>query len=162
MSMSVEGLGQRLYYAAVPLVLIIGILIAVWMALFSDSEKKSQGLNLPFFDYQAPENVPVYSDILLNRTSVQPVRDIFLMDSISGKQENLLELHEVALGMVILKGEKRFCLTNGELFKEGESGNAFTVRRIESNGVWYQIGQKEIFLQAGEKVNVDSEGNVRE
>lgn len=161
MSMSIKDLGERLYFAAVPLFLIFSTLLVLWLTLFNDSER-SRGVNLPRFDYKPPANETVQSDVVIHSDPVKPQRDIFLINRGSKKEEQPLEMHEVALGLVIVKGNKRFCLTNGVLFEKGQGGLGFIVHRIEANGVWYRIGDRDIFLQTGEKVNVDGDGNVRE
>lgn len=161
MSMSVKGVEERFYFAIVPLALVVGTALAVWFALFSDSDQKLPGVTLPFFSYQAPENKMAAYHVDLDHTSDKPIREIFHVAAGAKQKEQSLDVNEVALGMVIVKGKKRFCLTNGIMYKEGEGNGDFTVHSIQSNGVFYQIGDKTVFLQAGENVNVDGEGNVR-
>ncbi len=162
MSGAVNDLWGKLYFVAVPFALVVGITLALWLALFNDAERKSRKIPLPFFDYQIPDTESVHKVTPLDVPQETTARGIFHVDTISSKPEQVLDLHEVALGLVIVSGEKRFCLTNGVLYKEGEGGSGFIVRKIESNGVWYQFGNKDTFLQTGEKVNIDGEGKVRE
>lgn len=162
MSMSVTDMGQRLRFVAVPLVLLLGVLLVFWLIFFSGSRQLSQGITLPVFEYRAPGSDSADTKKPLDKKIDRTVRDIFQIGMVSEIKEQSLDLNEVALGLVIIKGDKRFCLTNGLLFKEGGQGNGFTVDRIESNGVWYQVGNRTLFLETGEKVNVDAEGNVRD
>ncbi len=162
MSMSVEGVEERLCFAIVPLTLVVGTALAVWFALFSNSDQKMPGVTLPFFSYQAPEGKTAAYHVDLDHTSDMPIREIFHVAAGAKQKEQSLDVNEVALGMVIVKGKKRFCLTNGVMYKEGEGNGYFTVHSIKSNGVLYQIGDETVFLQAGENVNVDGEGNVSE
>ena len=67
---------------------------------------------------------------------------------------------ELALGLIAVKGQRRFCLTNGVMLAEGESGNGFLVYRIEENRVWYKIGKSLLYLQPGDRISVDTEGNI--
>ncbi len=162
MSMSVKGVEQRIYFAIVPFTLVIGTALAVWFALFSNGDKKMDRVTLPHFNYQAPERTTARFHVDLDHSSSEPDREIFLVSSRTVGKKKSLDMNEVTLGLVIVKGQKRLCLTNGVLYREGEGNDDFTVQSIKSNGVLYQIGDETVFLQAGEKVNVDGEGNVRE
>ncbi len=163
MSMSLKNAGRWLYFAAVPLACVAGTSVAVWLAVFSYTDSHRQRISLPVFDYSAAKGrLPVEEIAVKSREPVQHVRDFFQTDTVAGKQELTLDFQKIALGMVIVKNDKRFCLTNGIQYGEGQGGSIFTVHRIEPNGVWYLVGMKKIFLQTGEKVNVDGDGNVRE
>ncbi len=162
MSMSVKGVEQRIYFAIVPFTLIVGTALAVWFALFSDADKKMDRVTLPHFSYQAPGEKSAKFHVDLDHGSKEPVREIFHVAAGAVEKERSLDMNEVALGLVIVKGQKRFCVTNGVMYKEGEGNEDFTVHSIKSNGVLYQIGDEAVFLQAGDNVNVDGEGNVRE
>jgi hypothetical protein len=160
--MSLKDLGQWLFFATVPIVLVLGTLVAIWLTLFIDLENEAQKISLPVFHYQSPERADITQAVDHKRNYTSAGQDIFKIETTLAHQEQELELHQVALGMVIVKDDKRFCLTNGLLYKEGAKGSGFTVHRIETDGVWYQVGSKKIFLQAGQKVNVDGKGNIRE
>ena len=162
MSMSVKGIEQRIYFVLVPFTLVVGTALAVWLALFSDADEKTSRVTLPHFTYQAPEGNVETFHVDLDHNSGDAVREIFQVAAGTVEKERSLDMNEVALGLVIVKGQKRFCLTNGVMYKEGEGNDDFTVHSIKSNGVLYQIGDDTVFLQAGENVNVDGEGNVRE
>ncbi len=163
MSMSIENLGPRLYFAMVPLFLIVSTAIVVWATLFSDSGDSTRKISLPSFEYQAPEKTSKNDILSQKQQAVSPPRDIF---QVKAKPKtgtpSPLDLHEISLGLVIVTEEKRFCLTNGVRYTTGEGNLDFTVLRIETNGVWYLVGKREIYLQPGDKVNVDGQGNVRE
>lgn len=162
MSMSVKELEQKIYFVIVPLVLLVGTTIAVWLALFNNSDMNGLKVTLPFFSYQVPETAPATSSVDIEQDKKYAVRDIFKVVTGPEKQMQSVDTHQVDLGLVIVKGEKRFCLTNGVLYKEGEGNDDFTVHSIESNGVRYQVGNTIIFLRTGESANVDGDGNIRE
>ena len=162
MPMSVKRFGQWLYFALVPIVLLAGTSVAVWLAVFGHADDQARPPALPYFNYQAPEKALLVQQPGLVLNSSQTQKDLFRIDTTAGNLEQQLELNDLALGMIIANDNKRLCLTNGVLFHEGDKGNGFTVDRIESHRVWYQIGSRKIFLRIGEKVTIDSEGNVQE
>jgi hypothetical protein len=159
--MSVKALEQKVYFVLVPLLLAAGTGIAVWLALFNEPEGIEELVTLPFFSYQVPEKTAIHSPTDMQHIPGTPVREIFSITAAPGKNEQLLSTHEVGLGIVVVMGDKRFCLTNGVIYKEGEGNSDFTVHTIEANGVRYQIGDKTVFLQAGERLTVDGAGNIR-
>ncbi len=160
MSINVEFIQKKLYFATVHLLLAAGISLAVYLALSGYFGKEDRpGVALPFFtgiDSAEETLSKLQTDIISQNW--QPERNIFSSAAVAPEQSetetktDLLETgkYKISLGLIIVKGKKRFCLTNGVLLGEGEGGSHFMVTRIEPDGVWYRIGDKDIHLQVGE------------
>lgn len=169
MSNSVKDLSVRFKFATVPLALILTSGISIWFgAIHSKTDFQSSPLRLPDFNYQAgtqksitalPAPLPVKK--IPSLTLEEPRRNIFGFTTVAKKEETNLEIMELALGLIVVKGKQRFCLTNGVMLAEGEAGNGFLIYRIEENRVWYKIGAALLNLHPGDKVSVDAEGNIR-
>jgi hypothetical protein len=176
MSLSVNHLSERLYFAAIPLTLVLTGGIALWFgAIHSKSQFQNSSLQLPGFNYQEtqpdPDTQPADSKPATKRISLEsnePQRNIFgtstvaVAVAVDEKEEQSLEIMELTLGLIVVKGKSRFCLTNGVMLAEGAAGNGFLVHRIEENRVWYKVAEALLYLRPGDKVNVDAEGNIRE
>ena len=169
MSVSIKDLGERLYFATVPLVLVLAGIVAIWFgAIHSQSSFQRSPLRLPDFNYQAmeqnsigslPAHLPEKKTHSL--TLKEPRRNIFGFTTVAKKEETNLKIMELALGLIVVKGKQRFCLTNGVMFAEGEAGKGFLIYRIEENRVWYKIGEALLYLQPGDRISVDAKGNIR-
>ncbi len=170
MSVSVKNLGERLYFAAIPLALVLTSSVAIWFgAIHSKAEFQTSPLRLPDFNYQAGEQKsvstlppPLHEKMFPSHTLKEPHRNIFGFSTVAKKEETSLEIMELALGLIVVKGKQRFCLTNGVMLAEGEAGNGYLIHRIEANRVWYKINEALLYLQPGERISVDAEGTIRE
>ena len=169
MSITIKDLNERLYFAAIPLALFLTSGIAIWFgAIHSKSEFQSSPQRLPAFNFQAGELkvIPALPD-LQTEQKISPLslrksqRNIFGFSTVSKKEEKSLEIMELALGLIVVKGKQRFCLTNGVMLTEGEAGNGFQIHRIGENRVWYKIGETLLSLHPGDKISVDTGGNIR-
>jgi hypothetical protein len=154
---------------AVPVSLVLASAVAIWFGAIRDSQFQESSLRVPGFDYRAdtreynkqkPSPLPD-KETSPSFKSEEPRRNIFGFSTVAKKEEKNLEIMELALGLIAVKGQRRFCLTNGVMLAEGESGNGFLVYRIEENRVWYKIGKSLLYLQPGDRISVDTEGNIR-
>jgi len=168
MSLSVKDLRTRLCFVAVPVSLVLASAVAIWFGAIRDSQFQESSLRVPGFDYRAdtreynkqkPSPLPD-KETSSSFKSEEPRRNIFGLSTVAKKKEKNLEIMELALGLIAVKGQRRFCLTNGVMLAEGESGNGFLVYRIEENRVWYKIGKSLLYLQPGDRISVDTEGNI--
>lgn len=170
MSSSIKDLTQRLSFATIPVALVLASAAAIWLgAIHSKSKFQSPPLRLPSFNFQASEqrstsHLPTAqpekkrSSHALRETH----KNIFGIGTVAIKEESALEIMELALGLIVVKGENRFCLTNGVMIAEGGKGMGFQVHRIEENRVWYRVGESFLSLQPGERKSIDTEGNISE
>ncbi len=154
-----------LYFATVPLLLLTGTALAAGLALSGYFvEDNRQRVSMPFFQGLSAmeEKPPLLTIATIRQPRQQPGRDIFSSviavpepKEITTRTDQQLELNEIFLGMTIVKGTQRFCLTNGVLMREGEGNNNFIVKSIEPDGVWYRVGDRDVFLYTGEKIYLD-------
>jgi len=169
MSISIKDLNERLYFVVIPLTLILTSSIAIWFgAIHSKSEFQSSPLPLPAFNFQAGEQesiavlpVPRPEEKGLSLSLKESQRNIFGFSTVAKKEESSLDIMELALRLIVVKGNQHFCLNNGVILAEGEAGNGFLIHRIEENRVWYKIGETLLYLHPGDKISVDTEGNIR-
>lgn len=166
MSIDVEFIQKKLYFATVHLLLGVGVALAVYLSLSGYFGKEDrQGVALPFFmgiDYK--EEAPARLQTGIIRQHWQSERDIFSSVAVIPEQDKTeikptimgAEKYTISLGLIIVKGDKRFCLTNGILLGEGEGGSNFMVTRIETDGVWYRVRDRDIRLQVGETIYIDT------
>lgn len=168
MSMSVKDLRTMLFFAAVPITLMLASSAAIWFGAIREPQFQKQPLLVPEFNYQA--NTQDYNNQIstplpgIEPSSLnlkEPQRNIFGFSTVAKKEEKNLTIMELALGLIVVKGQRRFCLTNGVMLAEGEAGNGFLIHRIEENRVWYKIGDALLYLQPGDRISVDTEGNIR-
>ena len=61
------------------------------------------------------------------------------------------ELREINLTTIAAGKKGRYCLVNGTIFWEGQSGDGFTVKAILASGVTFQVGNEEFALVPGQK-----------
>ncbi|MBL4904186.1 MAG: hypothetical protein JKY62_16295 [Desulfocapsa sp.] len=159
MSLSVKDLRTRLCFVAVPVSLVLASAVAIWFGAIRDSQFQESSLRVPGFDYR--KDTQEYKEPSTTFKSEEPRRNIFGFNKVGKKEEKNLEMMELGLGLIVIKGQRRFCLTNGVMMAESQSGNGYLVYRIEENRVWYKIGKSLLPLQPGDKISVDAEGNIR-
>lgn len=165
MSISVEHIPEKFYFAFVHMLLAVGVILAVYLALSGHFGREAkQRLSLPVFtgmDFREDMPLKKQTDKIKALQLWYPKRDIFRADAVVYEQpetepETAVDLEEISLELIIVKGAKRFCLTNGVLLGEGEGSINFTVISIEPDGVWYQVGDREIHLQVGGKIYLNA------
>ncbi len=160
--MSINNLTRWLYFAAVPLALLAGSTLAVLGVLYDQPESEKERVLMPSFNFTTTGNHGRQKHQLSSGFGDTGIRDMFQRKKKEQVGDKLLEIHEIALGLVIIKEDTRLCITNGMKYMEGQGGTGFTVNKIESQGVWYQVGTKTVFLQTGAKIHVDDKGNIHE
>ncbi len=160
--MSINNLIRWLYFAAVPLALLAGATIAVSWALYGQQDSWNNQIRIPSFSFTPARHDQAQKRQFVMHSGKEQVRDMFKIQENRQAQEESLALHEIALGLIILKNDTRICITNKIKYMEGQSGPGFTVNKIESQGVWYQVGTKMVFLQTGTRIHVDDLGNIHE
>ena len=170
MSISIKNLSKILSFALVPLALFLTSGAAIWNgAIHSTSDFNTAPLRLPDFTYQAnrqkPATIlppPLIEKKIPSVTVKESQRNIFGFSTVAKKEEEKsLKIMELSLGLIVVQGKQRFCLTNGVTLAEGETGNGFLVHRIEENRVLYKIGEVLLYLHPGDKITVDAKGNIR-
>ena len=62
--------------------------------------------------------------------------------------------------MIIFNNSKSYCLTNGQMFREGEGTELFIVKQILENEVEYIIRGQQIRLKTGDRINIEPDGTV--
>ncbi len=170
MSSSINDIGKRFTYSAIPLALILTSGAAIWLgAIHSESQFRNPPLHLPEFHFQSSEHTvmaePQTTPAMEQRSfhvRQEAHNNIFGSEVVAKQEDRNLETMELSLGLIVIKGKNRFCLTNGVMLAEGASVNGFQVQRIEENRVWYKIADSFCSLQPGERKNIDMEGKVIE
>ncbi len=160
--MSINNLIRWIYFAAVPLALLAGSTIAVLLALYGFPDSEKGAVPVPIFNFATTKSDGTQKHQFSYKPQDTGTRNIFETERKEQIGKELLELHEIALGLVIVKKDTRLCMTNGVAYMEGQDGTGFTVSKIEQHGVWYEIGGKMVFLKTGTKIHVDVEGNIHE
>jgi hypothetical protein len=155
MSISLKVISGKFYFVAVPLLFAAGVTLALYFSLSGYFDQEDQRrIDIPFF-----AGLDFEKETGRTRQPWYWQRDIFSSATVAPEQNTTAteqdleaELNEIVLAMTIVKGAKRFCLTNGILLGEGEGGRGFMVIRIEPDGVWYRVGGREVWLKTGDKI----------
>ncbi len=161
MSLSVKKLLDWLVTCCVPITLLISGSIAGWKGVHDPVDNGPRIRGIPVFDFLIPEfaGYQPTQDVAAGVIQKEP----FLGGTgapVVASEDEPLDLQEIQLGMIVVSGEVRLCLTNGRIMSAGHQESRFTIEQISEQGVWYTTARDRFFLTVGDKVNIKTDGTV--
>lgn len=161
MSLSVKSLLDWLVTCSVPIAMVAAGATSAWKGVNDPVEAGPHVQGLPFFDFLIPEFTGYRGAEMVSADVVK--REPFLGGTGAPVEETdgeLLDLQQIQLGMIVVTGDVKLCLTNGRMMAAGRTEPRFTIEEISEQGVWYRTPIDRFFLTVGDKVSVDKDGTI--
>ncbi len=168
MSMSIKKY-QNILLSGLPVILLlIAVGLVAWKTMQVEIIPTGSRLTL----HQAFRNVQERN--ALPADSVKPAqdkkpaaRDPFFRHKIPVKEEfqpvNIKEnykLVEITLTTIAQGTRGNYCMVNGKIFHEGQTGDGFSVEKIESDRVIFSTSGESFVVEPGQKLILESGGGL--
>ena len=158
MSLPIDKTLSWLRIGSVPLLLIASSIVAVWLGSRPQVNPGVPSPPVPQFSIDLSKIThPLTMEEQKNR-ALEIYRDPFSLSQTARPTLNKVNLRSIHLDLVVISPRKKLCWINGQMMKEGEKTNYYTLEKIDTNGVWYTTRAGKYFLRTGESILIDNSG----